>query len=215
MFWKLVLYLKSIILSHIGLRLLSLLLSVLLAAGFEVYSLFDNTYKLQYTYKYSEKWGNSMNNTVTDWFHDSKYGLFVHYLFSSEADFASFNAEAFAAAVNETGAKYAVMTLGQNSGYFCSPNAVYENYIGVAPGTYCSVRDIPMEAANALAVYGIKLMLYLPSQGPSAAGDTIPKALGATERHDETNWYINETYADRWSKVIREWSGRYCDKVAG
>src|SRR5665647_2751384 len=122
MFWKLVLYLKSTIQSHIGLRLLSLLLSVLLVAGFEVYSLFDNTYKLQYTYKYSEKWGNSMDNTVTDWFHDSKYGLFVHYLFSSEADFASFNAEAFAAAVNETGAKYAVMTLGQNSGYFCSPN---------------------------------------------------------------------------------------------
>jgi len=151
----------------------------------------------------------------TDWFHDAKYGLFVHYLYASQEDFASFNAEAFAEAVNDTGAKYIVMTLGQNSGWYCSPNAVYENYIGVSEGTFCSARDIPMEAADALSKYGIKLMLYLPAQGPSAAGDDIPRALGAVERHDETNWYINHTYADRWSHVLREWSTRYGDKVAG
>ncbi len=215
MFWKLVLYLKSAIHSHTGLRLLSLLLSVLLASGFEVYSLFDNTYRIRHIYKYSNEWSDSMNNTATDWFHASKYGIFVHYLFAAKEDFASFNAQEFADAVNETGAKYAVMTLGQNSGYFCSPNAAYENYIGVPQGTYCATRDIPMEAADALAPYGIKLMLYLPSQGPSAAGDSIPLALGATERHDETNWYINEIYAARWSQVIREWAVRYGEKLAG
>jgi len=205
----------ALIHSRTGIRLLSLLLSVLIAAGFEFYSLFDNTFKQQHTYQYSKEWSDTMDNTATDWLHDAKYGIFAHYLFTSQADFASFDAQAFAAAVNETGAKYMVMTLGQNSGYFCSPNAAYENYIGVATGTWCSIRDIPMEAADALAVYGIKLMLYLPSQGPSAAGDSIPLALGATERHDETNWYINETYAARWSQVIREWAIRYGDKVAG
>lgn len=156
-----------------------------------------------------------MNSTLTDWFHDAKYGLFAHYLYTSKDDFASFNVPAFAAAVNETGAKYFFLTLGQNTGYFCSPNAVYENFIGVPAGTYCSSRDIPMEAADALAEYGIKLMLYLPSQGPSAAGDDIPRSLGAAERYDETNWYINKTCANRWAEVIREWAVRYGNKVAG
>ena len=215
MFWKLVVYLKSVIRSITGMRLLSLLLSLLLASGFEFYSLFDNTYKTRHSYKYSNEWSDSVNNTTTDWFHNSKYGIFVHYLYTTKEDFESFNAQAFAAAVNETGAKYAVITLGQNSGYFCSPNAAYEQYIGVQAGTFCSTRDIPMEAADALAQYGIKLMLYLPSQGPSAAGDDIPLALGATERHDETNWFINKIYAERWSQVIREWAVRYGGKVAG
>ncbi|HOU09978.1 MAG TPA: alpha-L-fucosidase [Clostridiales bacterium] len=156
-----------------------------------------------------------MDNAATDWFHDAQYGIFVHYLYASQKDFASFDAAAFAAAVHETGAKYLFMTLGQNSGWFCSPNETYENFIGAVPGTWCSRRDIPMEAAAALAQYGIRLMLYLPSQGPSAAGDGIPRALGATERHDETNWYIKKTYAQRWSKVIREWSLRYGELVAG
>ena len=215
MFWKLVVYLKSFIRSFTGMRLLSLALSLLLASGFEFYSLFDDTCKMRHTYQYSNEWSDCMNSMATDWLHDSKYGIFVHYLYATQADFACFDAQAFAAAVNETGAKYAVITLGQNSCYFCSPNATYENYVGVPQGTYCSIRDIPMEAADALAVYGIKLMLYLPSQGPSAAGDSIPLALGATERHDETNWFINETYAERWSQVIREWAVRYGNKVAG
>lgn len=215
MFQKLVCYLTNLIQSRIHLRWLSILLSLLLASGFELYSLFDNSYKLRHTYKYSNEWSDTMDKPFTDWFHDAKYGIFVHYLYASHTDFESFDADAFASAVHETGAKYAVMTLGQNSGWFCSPNEAYEKAIGAAPGTWCSRRDIPMEAADALALYGIKLMLYLPSQGPSAAGDDIPLALGATERHDETNWYINKTYAQRWSQVIREWSVRYGDKVAG
>jgi len=194
---------------------MSLALVLLLAAGFELYSLFDNSYRLRHTYRYSNEWSETMDSGVTDWFHSAKYGIFVHYLFSSQTDFASFDAQAFASGVNEAGAKYVIVTLGQNSGWFCSPNETYENIIGAAQGTWCSTRDIPMEAADALAQYGIKLMLYLPSQGPSAAGDYIPLALGATQRHDETNWYINKAYAQRWSQVIREWAVHYGDKVAG
>jgi len=215
MFRQLVCYLSSMIQSRIHLRGLSILLSLLLASGFEAYSLYDDSYKRSHTYKYSQEWSDTMENTATDWFHDAKYGIFVHYLYASQTDFESFDAGAFAAAVHETGAKYVIMTLGQNSGWFCSPNETYENAIGAAPGTWCSRRDIPMEAADALAPYGIKLMLYLPSQGPSAAGDKIPLALGAEQRHDETNWYINRVYAGRWAQVIREWAGRYGEKVAG
>ncbi len=199
-----------------GLKILSYLMAFVFALGCEFYSLFDYTFKKQHLYKYSTEWSDTVeNNTVTDWFHDAKYGIFVHYLYTEQTQFDSFDANAFAEAVSGTGAKYVVMTLGQNSGYYCSPNATYENYIGVPAGTYCSTRDIPMEVADALAQYSIRLMLYLPSQGPSAAGDEIPKALGATQRHDETNWMINETMAQRWADVIREWAVRYGQKVSG
>ena len=43
---------------------------------------------------------------------------------------------------------YFVFTLGQNSGYYNAPNAVYDKLTGYKAGERCSKRDVPMNGDN-------------------------------------------------------------------
>ena len=98
------------------------------------------------------------------WLKAAKFGVFVHYLGEGpdwNKRVESFDIEKFAEQLEQTGAGYLIFTLGQNSGYYCSPNATYEKYAGYKTGERCSRRDLPMEIADALAKRGIRLMLYL------------------------------------------------------
>lgn len=59
------------------------------------------------------------------WFKAAKYGAFVHFL-PSGAEYQKtvdgFDVEAFADRMVQAGAAYVFLSLGQNSGYYCSPN---------------------------------------------------------------------------------------------
>src|SRR5207248_7583966 len=103
------------------------------------------------------------------WFKAAKYGVFVHFLpsgpgYQKEVD--AFDVESFGDQMGRAGAAYVFLTLGQNSGYYCSPNKTYEAYLRCKPNARCSRRDLPMELADALARRKIRLMLYLPSRAP-------------------------------------------------
>ena len=148
----------------------------------------------------------------TDWFCKSKYGVFFHYLYDIES-MKSFDAEAFASNVSRTGAGYAVITLGQNSGIYCGPNITYEALTGNEKGSKCFEGDIPMQVANALKPYGIKLMLYLPSHPPSADNDAS-KALGLDQKA-RPDWNMNDKTAKNWSLVIKDWSEHYGKNISG
>src|SRR4030042_968141 len=105
------------------------------------------------------------------WFKEAKFGVFIHYLGEGPTwneRVESFDVERFAEQIRLTRAGYVILTLGQNSGYYCSPNETYEKYAGYKTGERCSRRDLPMEIAEALAQRGIRLMLYLPSRSPQA-----------------------------------------------
>ncbi len=105
-----------------------------------------------------------------------------------------------------------MLTLGQNSGFFNAPNAVYDRIVGVAPGERCARRDLPLELYHALQPEGIRLMLYLPCQAPNA-DRRAQRAFGLPEgRQDQP---LNEPFARQWGEVIHEWSARYADRVAG
>jgi hypothetical protein len=57
----------------------------------------------------------------TDWFKDARYGVFMHLLPADADGFAkvrNFDVDALADQLQSVGAKYFVLTLGQNSGYF-------------------------------------------------------------------------------------------------
>lgn len=147
------------------------------------------------------------------WFRDAKYGVFVHFLgggpdWNKKVD--SFDVEAFAAQMKQAGAGYVIFTLGQNSGYYCSPNAAYGKHCGYEPGTHCSKRDLPMELADALAKQGIRLMLYLPSRAPQADEVAMKGLSDVNERQPAP-----QAFTEKWSEVIREWSWRYGTKVSG
>ncbi len=149
----------------------------------------------------------------TDWMRAGKYGVFFHYLqggpeYQKAVD--SFNVDRFAEQAASTGAAWVVLTLGQNSGYYCSPNATYERIIGCAPHARCSRRDLPMEVSKALAKRHIRLMLYLPSRAPQQD----PQAMAALGDVNEGQ-PAPQVFTAHWSDVIREWSTRYGPRVSG
>jgi len=43
-----------------------------------------------------------------------------------------FDVNGLADQLASVGAGYYVITLGQNSGYFCSPNAAYDGFVGIS-----------------------------------------------------------------------------------
>jgi lysophospholipase L1-like esterase len=155
------------------------------------------------------------NSKSTDWFKDAGYGVFMHFLPGDAKGLAlvnEFDVEALARQLETLGAKYFVITLGQNSGFFNSPNAAYDRFTGYAPGERCSTRDLPLDLYQVLKPKGIKLMLYLPCQTPNQDA-RAQKAFGLPEgKRDQP---INLEFAQKWAQVIQEWSDRYGDKVAG
>ena len=58
---------------------------------------------------------------------------------------AGFDVEALAQQLEGMGARYFVLTLGQNAGWVNSPNAAYDRMAGFRPGERCSTRDLPLD----------------------------------------------------------------------
>jgi hypothetical protein len=139
--------------------------------------------------------------------------VFIHFLGGGDGwnrEVESFDAAGFARDCHEAGAAYAVLTLGQNSGYYCSPNATYDKLTGHKPGERCSTRDLPADVAKELAVYGIRLMLYLPSRSPQRDAAAM-EALGDVNEQQPAP----QVFTKNWSAVIQEWSERYGNEVHG
>ncbi len=154
-------------------------------------------------------------NRNTDWLQQSRYGVFMHFLPGNAESLAltdQFDVPALASQLEAMGARYFVITLGQNSGYFNSPNAQYDQVTGYSPGQRCSQRDLPLELSGALQAKGIKLMLYLPCQTPNR-DPRAQQAFGLPQGPQDQP--IDAPFARKWAKVIQEWSDRYGEKVAG
>jgi hypothetical protein len=175
------------------------------------------------------------NSERAEWMYVAQWGVFCHYLSDIalkgqehtpenwNAAVDSFDVEALAAQLASVKARYFVLTLGQNSGYYCSPNAAYDRIVGNAPST-CSTRDLVADLADALAPRGIRLMVYLPAGAP----DRDPKAMQALEwapgkypiwSHPEGGPDGGDPRFDafqrKWESIIAEWSTRWSTKVSG
>jgi len=158
---------------------------------------------------------SSPSTSNTDWFRDARYGVFMHFLPGDAQGLArvnDFDVDALAVQLKAVGAKYLVLTLGQNSGFMNAPNATYNRYTGYAPGERCAIRDLPLDLYRSLSPKGIKLMLYLPCQAPNRdvrAQKAFKLAQGPKDQP------IDIEFAQKWADVIHDWSARYGDKVAG
>ena len=144
----------------------------------------------------------------TGWLRDARLGVFMHFLpgdAKSLAKVDDFDVPALVRQLKDMGAAYFVVTLGQNSGFFNSPNAVYDQFLGSAAGERCSRRDLPLDLYRALQPEGIRLMLYLPCQTPNQ-DSRAQRAFGLPEGKKDQP--INEEFARKWAKAIHEWSAR-------
>ena len=164
----------------------------------------------------------------TEWFKNAKWGVFTHYLTGSEITAESWNkrVDGFDVAgltrqLVSMGAPYYFITIGQNSGHYCSPNATYDSLTGIKPSK-CSERDLISDLYSALTPNGIKLLVYLPSGAP-AADPVAMKKLGWKWgfKGDWPTWNTERTgerladFQEKWESVIREWSVRWGENVKG
>ncbi len=154
-------------------------------------------------------------HTATDWFRDARFGVFMHFLPADEQGLKrvkEFDVKALADQLEAAGARYFVLTLGQNSGFMNAPNSTYDRLTGYRPGERCSTRDLPLDLYRVLHPRGIRLMLYLPCQAPNR-DVRAQKALGLAQGPKDQP--IDLAFAQKWAEVIHSWSSRYGDKVAG
>ena len=156
------------------------------------------------------------------WMQEARWGVMTHYLADWKAREAKqqttvekwnemidrFDVEGLAEQLKSVGAGYYLVTLGQNSGYYLSPNATYDRFVGIEPSK-CSRRDLVADLYAAVHQRGIKLLVYLPAGAPG--GDSIAR--------QSLQWqngpYRNREFQFRWEQIIREWSTRWGRDVAG
>jgi hypothetical protein len=177
-----------------------------------------------------------------DWFHDAGWGLFMHFLAApasgGPADFGvdewnrqvdEFDVERLATQVAEVGAGYFFLTIGQNTGHYCSPNATYDSLVGRRPSRLAR-RDLVADLARALAPRGIRTMVYLPSHAPAHDREAISR-LRCTPPWEAPRWsYAPDAYSPaeaartdervsefqrNWEAIVREWSERWGPSVGG
>ena len=148
-----------------------------------------------------------------------KVGVFCHFLPNAEtfARLDEFDVRGLVDDLKRMKPDYFVLTLGQNSGYYCAPNPVLEKIAGYAAGTRCSARDIPGEIIAGLRGTGIRFGLYLPNQ-PACHDDKMEDAFGfSSEKHaggGDADRKFTSVGSDNWAKAIACWSERYGRDVA-
>jgi len=160
-------------------------------------------------------------NPNTDWFKDAGVGVMLHFL---KAVFVpdggskeynevvnNFDVELFASNCKEAGANYVMFALGQNDGYYCSPNRAFDSIVGISPGTLCSKRDLPADLFKALNKLGIKMMFYLPGNPPIQNQLVDEKFKYSFGKDSPTSQFTQSC----WESVIREWSLRYGKNLSG
>ncbi|HUK17782.1 MAG TPA: alpha-L-fucosidase [Bryobacteraceae bacterium] len=156
------------------------------------------------------------------WMQNARWGVMTHYLADWQARVHNltmsvdewnrlvdgFDTEGIARQLESAGAKYYQISIGQNSGYYLSPNATYDRLVGITPSK-CSRRDLIADLYEALHKRGIKLMVYLPSGAPGQ-DRVADAALGWSNGPNP-----NKDFQRKWEQVIREWSERWGKKVSG
>lgn len=156
------------------------------------------------------------------WMKQAKWGVMNHYLADWQAKVHNlsmsvdewnklidgFDTEKLAEQLHSVGASYYQITIGQNSGYYLSPNPTYDRLTGIRPSK-CSRRDLVADLYESLHKRGIRLMVYLPSGAPDE--DKAAEAALSWRKGP----YPNREFQIKWQQIIRDWSKRWGRKVSG
>ncbi len=141
-----------------------------------------------------------------------RYGLMTHWLFpgilpekgKQAASFNQavnqFNLARFIADFSATGADWLIFTIGQNSGFYASPNSVIDQNAGVG---HCSERDLALEIATEIHRLGKRFIAYLPCE---VAGNPTMHEGFAWNTQDGTN---QAEFQQRYLQAVREWAERF------
>jgi hypothetical protein len=184
-----------------------------------------------------------MNNDPS-WLRKAGWGIFFHFLASPASSSGepeitvdkwnllidAFDVKGLAAQLEEIGAGYFFITLGQNSGYYLSPNETYDNIVSRYPSR-CSQRDLIADLWDELSARNIRLLVYLPSNAPifdvkarerlrfsPIWKDRDPEWCGLKAGELKLLPGVDSRMSQfqrYWEAVITEWSLRWGKKVSG
>ena len=154
---------------------------------------------------------NKQNPSISDW--------------NKQID--AFDEKKFAMQLSSCGVDYLILTLGQNSGFFISPNKTYDKLVACIPSR-CSKRDLVHDIARELKHYDIDLIVYLPSHAPCGDLQAV-KNLSCTPSWDASLWQLKpdmykvlpdidtrlSVFQRNWEAIIREWSIRWGKLIKG
>lgn len=148
-----------------------------------------------------------------------KAGVFCHFLPNATTfpRLDEFDVNGLVADLKRMKPDYFMITLGQNSGYYCAPNPVLEEIAGYTANARCSARDIPGEIVAALKGSGIRFGLYLPNQpanGDKQMEDNFGFSPQTNSAGGDPDRLFTATGSDNWAKAIGYWSKRYGDAVS-
>src|ERR1017187_5716872 len=155
----------------------------------------------------------------TDWLKEAKWGVFMHYMGDTvlkgdqltienwNKAVEAFDVNGLADQLASAGAGYFVLTLGQNSRFYCSPNKSYDKLTGITPSK-CARRDLVSDLSEALSAKGIRLMVYLPSGAPDRDQEAM-KALEWKPGQFPLRTYVHgkpKGQDDRLAALQKEWA---------
>jgi hypothetical protein len=139
------------------------------------------------------------------WMAQGTFGMMTHYLLQPKGNTPEekttdlnrmadqFDLDCFIRQFQETGSDWLIFTLGQQSGYLCSPNAALDARL---PG-HTPRRDVPLEIARRMKALGKRLILYYPSE--DQADWAVKQALG----------HGTEGYVDRYFEFLQKYSLKF------
>lgn len=121
----------------------------------------------------------------------------------------NFDVEETARLLHSWNAGFFYLTIGQNAGYYCAPNSVYDRITGRSgKDSLCSRRDLISDLADALKKYEIPLIVYTTSNSPARCPE-ISRKLHFCKRNPDPE------FIRLWSEIHREWAERWGEKIAG
>jgi hypothetical protein len=151
-----------------------------------------------------------------DWMSKGKFGMMVHWLapgpppekgeWINDLNRAvdAFDLDRFLKQFRATGADWLIFTIGQNSGYYASPNATLDRLAG--PG-HCSRRDLVLEIAQGVHKLGKRFIAYLPAE-VNAQSEQIHRAF-AWNPADQSE------FQRRYTDFLREYAQRFGKRLDG
>lgn len=146
------------------------------------------------------------------------YGIMVHWLYpvifpekgeapkTLDQAVDQFNLKRLIEEFAVTGADWLLFTIGQNSGFYASPNAVIERLAGPE---HCSSRDLVLELATEVHRLGKRFIAYLPCE-----------VAGNKSMHQGFAWNTQvgtdqAEFQRRYLMVVREWAERFGSRLDG
>lgn len=146
----------------------------------------------------------------TEWMRRGKFGMMVHWIAPGPAPEKGewirdldravdrFDLDRFLEQFKQSGADWLIFTLGQNTGFYASPNATLDAWAG--PG-HTSRRDLALEIATGVHAQKKRFIAYLPAE-VNAQSEVIHRAF-------QWNPKDQSAFQKRYQAFIREYAERF------